>query len=55
MSAPWLEVSFPLEMTLFIEKVFYPLDIRRANFSVVQTNSHMQTNVILKMQSLCLS
>ena len=43
MSAPWLEVFFPLEVTLFIEKVFCSLDIRRANFSVVRTNSHMQT------------
>ena len=37
MSAPWLEVLFfPLEVTLFIEKVFCSLDIRRANFSAVE-------------------
>ena len=43
MPCPLVGSVFPLEVILFIEKVFVHLDIRRANFSAVRTNSHMQT------------
>ena len=36
MLCPLVGSVFPLEVILFIEKVFCSLDIRRANFSVVE-------------------